>query len=195
MTREACTTAGCPPADQRLTAPDDAWSAALATAFRLRYDACFHVALRVVRDRWLAEEVVQEAFLAAWRHGPARFDPAQGPLESWLTALVRHKAVDAVRHAEHVTRVRRREEAEPHCVTSKELTEDVLLRAQACDGLRRRIQTLPAPQQRVLLLAYWAGLSQSQIARSEMTPLGTVKTRTAAGLAHLRTLLLDPAEA
>jgi len=190
-----CTTQGTPHAHRRAGRPDDPWSAALAAAFRLEYGVCFRSALRVVRDQWLAEEVVQEAFLAAWQHGPTRFDPRQGPLALWLITLTRHKAIDAVRHVEHVKRVRRPEEAELHSATSKELTEDLLLRSQAADGLRNRIQSLPLSQQRVLLLAYWAGLSQSQIAQRDAIPLGTVKTRTSAGLAHLRILLLDPIDA
>ncbi len=143
MTREVCTTAGTPHAHRRAGGSDDPWSAALAAAFRLEYGVCFRLALRVVRERWLAEEVVQEAFLAAWQHGPTRFDPRRGPLELWLITLTRHKAIDAVRHAEHVKRVRRHEEAELHSATSKELTEDLLLRSQAADGLRDRIRSLP----------------------------------------------------
>ncbi len=195
LTREVCTTAGTPHAHRRVGGSDDPWSAALAAAFRREYGVCFRSALRVVRERWLAEEVVQEAFLAAWQHGPTRFDPRRGPLELWLITLTRHKAIDAVRHAEHVKRVRRHEEGDLHSATSKELTEDLLLRSQAADGLRDRIRSLPVAQQRVLLLAYWAGLSQSQIAQCDAIPLGTVKTRTSAGLAHLRILLLDPIDA
>jgi len=167
---------------------------ALTDVFRLRYDACLHLAARLVRDRSLAEEVVQEAFLAAWQHGPSRYDPARGPLESWLMALTRHKAVDAVRHAEHVRRVRHREEAEPRRATAGDLPEDVLLRLQAAAQVHRGLRELPAVQQRVLLLTYWAGLSQAQIAKRDGTPLGTVKTRSAAGLIRLRkTLLPHPA--
>ncbi len=173
MTRGVCTTQGTPHAHRRAGRPDDPWSAALAAAFRLDYGVCFRSALRVVRDQGLAEEVVQEAFLAACQHGPTRFDPRRGPLELWLITLTRHKAIDAVRHAEHVKRVRRHEEAELHSATSKELTEDLLLRSQAADGLRNRIQSLPLAQQRVLLLAYWAGLSQSQIVQRDAIPLGT----------------------
>jgi len=165
----------------------------LTDEFRLRYEACLRLAVRMVRDRSLAEEVVQEAFLAAWQHGPSRFDPARGPLESWLLVLTRHKAVDAVRHAEHVRRVRQREEAEPRRATATELPEDVLLRLHAAAQVHRGLRELPAAQRRVLLLTYWAGLSQAQIAQRDGTPLGTVKTRTAAGLVRLRNLLFPEA--
>jgi len=159
------------------------------------YDTCLRVAARTVRDRSLAEDVVQEAFLAAWQHAPSRFDPARGPLETWLLTLTRYRAVDAVRHAEHLRRVRRREEAEPHRTSpSCDAPEDIVLREHDADQLRRELEVLPRAQQRVLLAAYWEGLSQTQIARRDQIPLGTVKTRTTAGLNHLRSLLpADPA--
>lgn len=143
-----------------------------------------------MRDPSLAEEVVQEAFLAAWQHAPSRFDPSRGPLETWLMTLTRYKAVDAVRRAEHLRRVRRREEAEPRQVTgAPQQPEDIVARDQAAEQLRRALQGLPPAQQRVLLAAYWEGLSQSEIAGRDGTPLGTVKTRTTAGPSRLRGLL------
>jgi len=166
----------------------------LSDLYRMRYRACLRVALRMVRDPSLAEEVVQEAFLAAWQHGPSRFDPSRGPLESWLMTLTRHKAIDAVRHSEHVRRVQRDEEAEPRRATSPELPEEAVLRGIAAARLHHELAALPDAQRRVLLLSYWAGLSQTQIALRDDTPLGTVKTRTAAGMARLRMLLIVPAE-
>jgi len=77
--------------------------------FALLYDTCLRLANRTVRDSMLAEEVVQEAFLAAWQHAPARFDPARGPLAVWLMTLTRHKAVDAVRRAERTRRLQGRQ--------------------------------------------------------------------------------------
>jgi len=96
----------------RLT--DEVLLAELSDVFALLYDTCLRLAKGTVRDSMLAEEVVQEAFLAAWQHAPARFDPARGPLSVWLLTVTRHKAVDAVRHAERTRRLQRRQEAEPH---------------------------------------------------------------------------------
>jgi len=168
---------------------DQALLVELTEVFDRLYDTCLRVAARTVRDPSLAEDVVQEAFLAAWKHAPPRFDPARGPLESWLMTLTRYKAVDAVRNAEHLRRVRRSEEAEPRRMGSRELPEEIVLRARDAQELRRGIKALPAGQQRVLLATYWEGLSQAQIARRDGTPLGTVKTRTAAGLNRLRALM------
>ena len=167
----------------------DAVLSELAELFGRRRLFFVWVALRTVRDRLLADDVVQEAFLAACQHARTRFDPARGPLESWVLMLVRHKAVDAVRHAEHLRKVRRQEEAEPHRVAARDLPEDLIVRAEAAQHLAHGLAALPTAQQRVLVLAYWSGLTQSEIALADRTPLGTVKTRTALGLARLRAQL------
>ncbi len=171
----------------RLT--DEVLLAELSDVFALLYDTCLRLANRTVRDSMLAEEVVQEAFLAAWQHAPARFDPARGPLSVWLLTVTRHKAVDAVRHAERTRRLQRRQEAEPHQEVDDASPEELVLRRQVADRVREALRTLPVAQQRVLLMSYWGGLTQSQIARQDGTPLGTVKTRTGTGIARLRGLL------
>lgn len=74
---------------------DEVLLAELSDVFALLYDTCLRLANRTVRDSMLAEEVAQEAFLAAWQQAPARFDPARGPLAVWLMTLTRHKAVDS----------------------------------------------------------------------------------------------------
>ena len=168
---------------------DDVLLTELSDVFALLYDTCLRLANRTVRDSLLAEEVVQEAFLAAWQHAPARFDPARGPLAVWLMTLTRHKAVDAVRRAERTRRLQRRQEALPHQEVDDASPEELVLRRQVADRVREALRTLPVAQQRVLLMSYWGGLSQSQIARQDGTPLGTVKTRTGAGLVRLRGLL------
>jgi len=178
-----------PPARVAPAEAPDAVLSELAELFRCRRPFFVRVALRTVRDRLLADDVVQEAFLAACQHAGTRFDPARGPLESWVLMLVRHKTVDTVRHAEHLRRVRRQEEAEPHRVAGRDLPEDNVVRAEAAQHLTHGLAALPTAQQRVLVLAYWSGLTQSEIALADRTPLGTVKTRTALGLARLRAQL------
>ncbi len=163
----------------------------LEDAFRSSHQRCLRAAVRIVRDAALAEEIVQEAFLAAWQHAPTRYDPARGPLVSWLVTLTRHKAIDAVRHAEHLRRVQRCEQAVTSLQQHEAAAEDIAVRGLTARRLRSAVQELSADQQRVLLLAYWAGLPHSQIALRDGTPLGTVKTRTAAALGRLRELLAD----
>ncbi len=164
----------------------------LEDAFRSSHQACLLAAVRVVRDTALAEEVVQEAFLAAWQHAPRRYDPARGPLGSWLMTLTRHKAIDAVRHAAHLRRVQHRVQAMTPPHRYEAAAEDAAVRRLAAHQLRNTLQELSADHQRVLLMAYWGGLSHSQIALQDGGPLGTVKTRTAAALARLRESLPAP---
>jgi len=130
-----------PPAAGLLTA---ALAEQLEAAFGSTYQACLRTAVRIVRDAALAEEVVQEAFLAAWQHAPTRYDPARGPLGSWLTTLTRHKAIDAVRHAEHLRRVQRSEQAltPPH--HHEAAAEDTAVRSSAARRLRSAVLELSA---------------------------------------------------
>lgn len=157
----------------------------LEDAYRSSHQTCLRAAVRIVRDLTLAEEVVQEAFLAAWQHAPTRYDPAKGALGSWLVTLTRHKAIDAVRRAEHMRRLLQSEQAVT-LPSEQESAEDAAARTLEAVRLRSAVASLSTDQQRVLLLSYWGGLSQSRIAIHDATPLGTVKTRTAAGLSRLR---------
>jgi RNA polymerase sigma-70 factor (ECF subfamily) len=150
------------------------------------------LALRVVRQRQLAEEIVQEAFLTVWRN-PEAYDEARGSFRSWLLTLVHHRAVDAVRreetyrrHTDEATAGVRDEQADH--------AEDV---AEEVDRPRERrlvqaaLAELPAEQRRVLELMYFDGLSQSQVASETGLPLGTVKSRALLGMRRMRALLED----
>jgi RNA polymerase sigma-70 factor (ECF subfamily) len=156
-----------------------------------RYGAlAYRLAHRILRDANLAEDAVQEAFLCVWR-GASTFDAARGSASTWLLTLVHRRAVDLVRHSE-----RRRAEAldEPAAGEAGSAEEDVWLRFE-----RRRVQAaladLPDSQRELLELAYYGGLTQSQIAERLGEPLGTVKSRMFAGLARLRELLAEAPDA
>ena len=147
----------------------------------------YGLALRILRDEALAEDAVQEGFLAAWRTAP-RFVPGRGKASTWLLTLVHRRAVDLVRREE-----RRRADsleltAEPG---GGEVDEEAWLRLQ-----RERVQTalrqLPDQQREALELAYYGGFTQSELAERLGQPLGTIKSRMFAGLARLRELLGDP---
>jgi RNA polymerase sigma factor (sigma-70 family) len=154
------------------------------------YDRFGHVAyglaLRVVRDPALAEDAVQEAFLAVWRSA-ARFVPERAKASTWILTFVHRRAVDIVRREEP----RRTEplEAAPH--PSANLTEDEawlrLQRTRVQEALRR----LPDQQREALELAYFGGFTQSELADRLGEPLGTIKSRMFTGLARLRELLAD----
>jgi RNA polymerase sigma factor (sigma-70 family) len=162
------------------------------TALAELYDrfgrVAYGVALRVLRDEKLAEDAVQEGFLAAWRSAE-RFMPERGKASTWLLTLVHRRAVDLVRRED-----RRRAEAlgddlEPSPSDSAE--DDAWLRFE-----RERVQValsqLPDQQREALELAYYGGFSQSELAERLGQPIGTIKSRMFTGLARLRELLAEP---
>jgi RNA polymerase sigma-70 factor, ECF subfamily len=147
----------------------------------------YGVALRVLRDEKLAEDAVQEAFLAAWRNAD-RFMPERAKASTWILTLVHRRAVDLVRREE-----RRRADSLPEGVehgAAESAEDNAWLRFE-----RERVQTalkrLPDQQREALELAYYGGFSQSELAERLGLPVGTIKSRMFAGLARLRELLAD----
>ena len=156
------------------------------TAFREFYANHARVALRlatrVLRDRALAEDAVQEAFLAAWRQsGSYRAERAKPA--AWLLTFVHRRAVDQVRR-QQVHAADPLELDDTHGAHD-EATTTLPTRAWIRAGLDR----LTAPDREVLHLAYFAGLTQTEIADHLDTPLGTIKSRTFTALARLETAL------
>jgi len=150
------------------------------------------LAMRVVRQSHLAEEIVQEAFMALWRN-PAAYDDTRGSVKSWLMGMVHHRAVDMVRREESH---RRRAEKTAH--QAMELGSDHADEVVEQLGLpeeRRRVRAaldeLPEAQREVLERMYFDGMSQSQIAEATGLPLGTVKSRTLLGMRRLRAVLVQ----
>jgi RNA polymerase sigma factor (sigma-70 family) len=146
----------------------------------------YGLALRVVRDPALAEDVVQEAFLSLWRSA-GRFVPERARASTWLLTLVHRRAVDLVRREE-----RRRTEpidAPPEALDPT-AEEAPWLRLE-----RERVQTalakLPDPQREAIELAYYGGFTQAELADRLGQPLGTIKSRMFAGLARLGELLRE----
>ena len=154
------------------------------------YDRFGHVAyglaVRVVHDPALAEDAVQEAFLAVWRSA-ARFVPERAKARTWILTVVHRRAVDIVRREEP----RRTEPLEAAPPPSANLTEDEawlrLQRTRVQEALRR----LPDQQREALELAYFGGFTQAELADRLGEPLGTIKSRMFTGLARLRELLAD----
>jgi RNA polymerase sigma factor (sigma-70 family) len=154
------------------------------------YDRFGHVAyglaLRVVRDPALAEDAVQEAFLAVWRSA-ARFVPERAKARTWILTLVHRRAVDVVRREEP----RRTEPLEAAPQPSANLTEDeAWLRLQRT-RVQEALRMMPDQQREALELAYFGGFTQSELADRLGEPLGTIKSRMFTGLARLRELLAD----
>jgi RNA polymerase sigma factor (sigma-70 family) len=162
------------------------------TALAELYDrfgrVAYGVALRVLRDEKLAEDAVQEGFLAAWRSAE-RFMPERGKASTWLLTLVHRRAVDLVRRED-----RRRAEAlgddlEPAPSDSAE--DDAWLRFER-ERVQAALSQLPDQQRETLELAYYGGFSQSELAERLGQPIGTIKSRMFTGLARLRELLAEP---
>ena len=162
-------------------------------AFAELYDRFGHVAyglaLKVVRDPDLAEDAVQEAFLAVWRSS-GRFVAERAKASTWILTLVHRRAVDVVRREQP----RRTEPLETAPQPSANLTEDEawlrLQRTRVQDALRR----LPDQQREAIELAYYGGFTQSELADRLGEPLGTIKSRMFSGLARLRELLAEPGQ-
>lgn len=145
----------------------------------------YGLAFRVLRDESLAEDAVQEAFLALWRSGAATFVPERSKASTWLLTLVHRRAVDLVRREE-----RRRAEpiesaAEP-AVDSAETSAWLRLERER---VQAALRLLPDQQREAIELAYYGGFSQSELAKRLGQPLGTIKSRMFSGLSRLRELL------
>lgn len=152
--------------------------------------AAFRLARRVVRDSALAEDVVQEAFLAIWR-GAARFLPERARAAAWIMTLVHRRAVDVVRREQ-----RRRglplEDGEDDRVEGA-ADDAVWLRLER-ERVQRALAALPDQQRETLELAYYGGFTQAELADRLGRPLGTIKSQMFAGLTNLRRSLEATAE-
>jgi RNA polymerase sigma factor (sigma-70 family) len=151
----------------------------------------YGLALAVLHDPVLAEDVAQEAFLRAWKHGQS-YDPRRGTVAAWLLRITRNLAIDALR-------LRRAEVMDPDVLAtvappSTVSVEDAALTSEAVAAVRRALRQLPEEQSRALLLAAFYGRTAEEISRSEAIPLGTAKTRIRLGLRRIRAQLTTPAE-
>jgi len=147
----------------------------------------YSVALGMLRDAVLAQEVTQDVFLAIWR-GAREFDPARGSARTWILSVAHHKSVDAVRRL-------RRTPTVPLSDTVPS-DADVIEAAQArvdAGHVRRALEALSIEQRAAIVLAYYGGYTQQEIAQRLGVPLGTIKTRIRDGLLRLRTVLSAPA--
>ena len=164
-------------------------------AFRTLFDryapTAKALAQRIVRQTHLAEEIVQEVFLALWR-SPDGYDGTRGSVRSWLMGMVHHRAVDAVRReeahrrrADSLAAETRDEPAADHA----DAVVDALGAPAERRVVRAALDELPVEQREVLELMYFDGLTQTQVAKTTGLPLGTVKSRTLLGMRRMRVSL------
>jgi RNA polymerase sigma-70 factor, ECF subfamily len=160
---------------------------ALEALYRRHGPRAMGVALRVLRERSDAEEVLQETFVEVWRRA-REYAPSRGTVEAWLLTIARTRAIDRLRSRAARGRMVEAKSAEPPDSGPK-LPDALSSAAQDAERVRVALATLPAEQRAALELAYWEGLSQTEIADRTGQPLGTVKTRVRLALLKLAGLL------
>ena len=163
--------------------PDDA--AAFVRRFQSRV---YGLALTMLHDPALADDVAQEAFVRAWKHA-ATYDARRGRVSSWLLTITRNLAIDRAR-------IRPVAPTDPDVIASQlDLAEhDALPDIPERDRLRRAVAALPEDQKRALVLAVYGGRTAREISELDGVPLGTVKTRIRAAMTRLRETLGVPDE-
>ncbi len=159
----------------------------LAALYDRYGNAALGLAFKVCGNRAIAEDIVQEAFLALWQK-PDSFDARRGSAGSFLMGIVHHKAVDAVRREASVHRREENFAAEPQESSEDEVVEAAWV-AMRKSKVRAALAQLSDVQREALELAYLQGLTYSDVAARLDIPLGTAKTRMRDGMIRMRTLL------
>jgi RNA polymerase sigma-70 factor (ECF subfamily) len=181
-------------------APDDALLAGMAAgdrdavvAFVRRFQRrVFGLALSIVGDPVLAEDVAQEALVRAWRNAAA-FDARRGSVASWLLTVTRNLAIDAIR-------LRRADPVDPDALVALQLPTaeaepaDVAAAQEDARRLASALRALPEEQRRAVVLAGIGGRTAREISEIEDVPVGTAKTRIRTGMIKLRDTLLSEHE-
>lgn len=162
-----------------------------STALQALFDevggVLYGVALRLLRSREDAEEVVCDALVRAWNQAK-NYDPQRGSVVSWLIIMARSIALDRLRSASHAHLAKWVDLNEALSAASV-LDIDAAIADQQGRRLQQALEGLPEEQKKVILLAYFKGLSHSEIAERLHEPLGTIKTRMRLGLQRLRVSL------
>jgi len=187
---------------------DEGLMSAIASGERLAleelYDryvsGCFGLALKIVHDQTLAEEVVQDVFMKVWVQ-PKSYQPERGKFSGWLLTLVHNRSVDKLRRAKAAGQninVPLEMDNGSGLIVADTLPdqaptpEEAAWRTERGNIVREALSRLPSYQREAISLAYLGGLTQKEIAERLGEPLGTIKTRTRSGLMALRRLLSSP---
>src|SRR5579872_691324 len=177
-----------PPSAQEVANPSDAAlihrvHSGDEQAFAALYDRysqiVYAIALRILGNTGSAEDVLQDIFMQLWRK-PQAFNASRGSLPAWLAVIARHRAIDYLRHRKPETDIE-----DVVLAAGDDLSHDAELSVLSGKA-RKIIATLPEEQSRLLDMAFFQGLTHSEIAEKTGEPLGTVKTRIRAGLMTIR---------
>jgi len=155
---------------------------AMAALYDRYSSIVYSVALRVLQDTGAAEDVLQDIFMQLWRN-PGAFDASRGNMASWLAVIARHRSIDALR------RRRPENDIEDVIVSIEPDLASEADHSRAMVKVRGALETMPPPQRSALEMAYFEGLTHSEIAEKTGEPLGTIKTRIRSGLLSLRKVL------
>ena len=150
----------------------------------------YSLARRILTDEVLAQDVVQEVFLSLWRDAQ-RFDAGRGTLATYLLSMTHHRAVDVVRREENLRRRRTSDEVLEFRPDPNPGVEAEAEAAERRSEVRAALAQLPSAQREALALAYFGGYTQREVAALVGVPLGTVKTRMAAGMRKLQQALRE----
>lgn len=158
---------------------------ALAALYDRHAPSLLALARRILSGSPDAEDVVQEVFVHVWNQA-ARYDPSRSSFSTWLVLITRSRAIDRLRNRKVVERTHEASQAAvPLEHASPEGAEAVLMRERR-ERVRREMENLPPEQRQVIEMAFYQGLTQSEIAAQADLPLGTVKTRTLLAMKKLR---------
>ena len=152
----------------------------------------FSIAYRITGDRSAAEDVVQDAFLGVWRNA-GRYAGARGSVRTWLLSIVHHRAIDAIRRRRPTVELPNSEAGLPDSLTLPDAWGDVALRLDR-EAVQVALTRISHVQREAIELAYFGGLTQTEIAERTGVPLGTVKGRLRLGLQGMRAALLPPGD-
>jgi len=147
----------------------------------------YSIAYRITNDASTAEDVVQEAFLGAWRNA-ARYVEGRGSVKTWLLSIVHHRAIDAIRRRRPMSAMPEIDAALPEALTLPDVWAEVSASLDSVT-VRAALVALSDVQREALELGYFGGLTQQEIAERTGTPLGTVKSRMRLGLLAMRRAL------
>ena len=156
-----------------------------------RYSALlFGMLMRILKDQQAAEEVLQDMFLQLWRNA-GQFDAGRGSLAAWLLVIGRNRAISRLRSRANREVLEEKEDAYANTFVSSQNVEDEVSRTELMEILKAALAQLPVEQRLAVELAYFEGMTQSEIATKTGSPLGTVKTRVRAAMQSLKQILDD----
>lgn len=167
---------------ERMIAGDEG---ALSTLYDRYSGMLFSMLVRILKDTSAAEEILQDLFLQLWRN-PSRFDPNRGSLPAWLLVIGRNRAISRLRSRERREVSEDSEGFSMESIPSPGNIEEEAQRSQLAQRLKSAMATLPPEQREAVELAYFEGMSQTEIAARTGSPLGTVKSRVRAAMQSLK---------